>query len=307
MSYFPDNILTALKEAVVNVFWKKDDVRALFRRCDVPSQLVNEQDWNAYKIHIVSPVLDALNISTNGIGPLRRILQESLEYKDGDHLLWTSDGPKRKREAERCLEHLRLLVKDHDAAVRTAEEVRQARLKDLEEQKRGAAFREKLNAILQRFYGYCQDSDAQQRGYGLEVILYDLFTLFELAPRGAFRRVGEQIDGAFTHNKDHFLLEAKWQQQKSNLADLRDLDGAVGSSLDNTLGLFISLSGYSEEALTGYLQGNRPRIICMDAAHLMHVLEGRMDLADLIERLKDAAVHKRNVFVSMSEILQGKS
>lgn len=306
MSYFPDNILTALKETVVNVFWKKDDVRSLFRRCDVPAHLIIEQDWSAYKYHIVSPVLDALNIGNSGIGPLRRILQECLGYKDGNHLLWTSDGPKRKREAERCLEHLRLLVKDHDAAIRTAEEERQTRLKELEEQKRGAAFRDKLNGTLQRFYAYCQDPNAQQRGYGLEAILYELFSLFELTPRGAFRRVGEQIDGAFTHNKEHFLLEAKWQQQKSNLADLRDLDGAVGSSLDNTLGLFISLSGYSKEALTGYLQGSRPRIICMDAAHLIHVLEGRMDLADLIERLKDAAVHKRNVFVPMSEILQGK-
>ncbi|WP_339683119.1 hypothetical protein [Gimesia maris] len=305
MPHFPDNILTSLKETIVNVFWKKDDVRGLFRRCDVPSELINAQDWNAYKYHIVSPVLDSLNTVIDGIGPLRRLLQECLKYKDGDHLLWTSDGQKRKREAERCLEHLRLLVKDHDAAIRTEEEAREARIKEIEEQKRGAAFRDKLDAIRNRFYACFQDNNAQKRGYDLEAILYDLFCLFELTPRGPFRRTGEQIDGAFTHRSEHFLLEAKWQQKKTDLSDLRDLDGAVGSSLDNTLGLFLSLNGYSEVALQGYLQGNRPRLICMDADHLIHILEGRMDLTDLIERLKDAAVQKRHIYVPMSDILGG--
>jgi hypothetical protein len=305
MSHFPDNILAALKDTVINVFWKKDDVRALFRRCDVPTSLVSEQNWDAYKYHIVSPVVDALNASDAGIGPLRRILQECLAYSDGNHLLWTSDGERRKREAERCLEHLRLLVRDHDAAIRTAEDERQARLKQIEEQQRGAAFREKLEEIKQRFYAYCANDDAQERGYGLETILFDLFSLFELKPRGPFRRTGEQIDGAFTHRTEHFLLEAKWQKQKTNLADLRDLDGAVGSSLDNTLGLFISLNGFSDKALEGYLQGNRPRLICMDASHLLQVLEGRTDLPDLLDRLKDVAVHKRRVFVPMAEILRG--
>ena len=307
MPHFQDNILTAMKETVVNVFWTKKDVRALFRRCDVPESLVNQQDWDAYKYHIVSPVLDSLNASNNGLAPLRSILQESLAYKDGEHLLWMSDGQKRKREAERCLEHLRLLVKDHDAALQSVEEERKARLKKLEEQNRGAAFRAKLEGIRQRFFAYCTDEDAQARGLGLETLLYDLFTLFELTPRGPFRRTGEQIDGAFTHRREHFLLEAKWQKQPSDLSDLRDLDGAVGSSLDNTLGLFISINGYSQEGLDGYLQGHRPRLICMDAGHLIQVLEGRFDLADLLERLKDAAVHKRRVFVLMSDILTGKA
>jgi hypothetical protein len=306
MPHFQDNILTAMKETVINVFWTKKDVRALFRRCDVPESLLNQQDWDAYKYHIVSPVLDTLNASDDGLGPLRRILQESLDYKNGDHLLWMSDGQKRKREAERCLEYLRLLVKDHDAAFQTAAEERKARLKRLEEQTRGAAFRAKLEDIRQRFFAYCTDEDAQGRGFGLESILYDLFTLFELTPRGPFRRTGEQIDGAFTHRSEHFLLEAKWQKQPSNLSDIRDLDGAVGSSLDNTLGLFISINGYSQKGLEGYLQGHRPRLICMDAGHLIQVLEGRFDLADLLERLKEAAVHKRRVYVPINEILAGQ-
>ena len=237
---FPDNILTALKEAVITVFWKKSDVRSLFSRCEVPHELISAQDWNAYKFHIVSPVLDTLNSREDGLGPLRRILQETLEYKDGDHLLWLQDGQKRKREAERCLEHIRLLVKDYDAAKRTEREQREARQRQAQEEKGKSAFNSRLGEIYQRFLAYHQNPNRQERGYALEEILYDTFLLFELNPQGAFRRAGEQIDGAFYHDGNHFLLEAKWTSNPSNLSHLRDLDGAVGSSLDNTLGLFVS-------------------------------------------------------------------
>jgi hypothetical protein len=304
-SYFPDNIATALKEAIINVFWKKQDVRALFQRCDVDAQVIAAQDWNKYKFHIVSPIVDWLNINPTGIGPLRRMLQETLTYKDGDHLLWLSDGQKRKREAERSLEHLRLLVKDHDAAKESAEEQKRARMRKVEEAQRGAHFQAKLADIQKRFLQYCGNSDHRKRGYGLEELLYDLFFLFDLNPRGAFKRVGEQIDGAFVLAGDHYLLEAKWQEKPVILGDLRDLDGAVGSSLDNTLGLFISINDFSSEAIESYSQGNRPRLICMDGGDLMAVLDGRIELPDLLQRKKDFAVQKRRVFVRASEILKG--
>lgn len=304
--HFPDNILTALKEAILNVFWKKRDVRALFDRCGVGRTLISSQDWNGYKYHIVSPVLDVLNDTAQGIGSLRRILQETLAYKDGNHLLWLPDGQKRKREAERSLEHLRLLVKQHDAAKQTLEEQRQARLRKIEEAKRGALFRSKLAEICDRFLRFCQNPDHRKRGYGLEALLHDLFTLFDLSPRGPFRRIGEQIDGAFVLEGDHFLLEAKWQENQVNLGDLRDLDGAVASSLDNTLGLFLSINGFSPEAIEGYSQGSRPKLICADGADLIAVLECRIELPDLLLRKKDFAVQKRRIFVRASEILKGQ-
>jgi hypothetical protein len=304
-THFPDNIVTAMKETILNVFWKKKDVRSLFQRCGVDLTLISAQDWNGYKYHIVSPVIDALNSDPEGLGILRRILQESLAYKDGNHLLWLPDGQKRKREAERSLEHLRLLVRERDAATQSAEEQREARIRKAEESKRGALFRQRLSDLKDVFISFCQDQDRARRGYGLEELLYQLFTLFDLNPRGPFKRTGEQIDGAFVLTGDHFLLEAKWQKEPVILGDLRDLDGAVRTSLDNTLGLFISINAFTPEALVSYVQGDRPKLICMDGEDLMVVLEGRIELPDLLMRKKDLAVQQRRVFVRATDILKG--
>lgn len=304
--HFPDNVTAALKDAIINVFWKKKDVRSLFERCAVPSSLVSVQDWNAYKFNIVSPVVDALNASRNGLGSLRRMFQEALTYTDGKHLLWLPDGEKRRREAERSLEHLRLLVKDHDTTLKTKQEERQARQTDREIQKKGQAFQQKLDDIKTRFIKSYADNNPAQRGYSFEDILYELFCLFDLNPRAPFRRKGEQIDGAFVHDGDDFLLEAKWQSKKVDLADLRDLDGAVSSSLDNTLGLFVSINGFSDDAIAAYPQGSRPKMICMDGQDITFVSEGRIDLCDLLRRKRDIAVQKRRIFVSVVDVLAGK-
>lgn len=305
MPHFPDNIMTALKDAVINVFWKKTDVRSLLARCDVPANLVAAQDWNTYKINIVGPVIDALNADQDGLGPLRQIVQETLQYKDGKHLMWLPDAEKRCREADRSLEHLRLLVKDHDAVQRARKEERDERFRTQQAAKGGADFRKKLHAIKDRFVAYHTNPNRQERGYALEEILYDVFLLFDLQPRGPFRRIGEQIDGAFVLDREHFLLECKWQQKPVDLNDLRDLDGAVGSSLDNTLGLFVALNGFSKDALAGYIQGNRPRIVCVDGQDLMAVLDETIELPDLIQRKKDLAVEKRSIFVGIRDILGG--
>jgi len=304
--HFPDNIMNALKDAAVKVFWTKRELRALFQRCDVPTELVTSQDWNAYKFFVVDPVLETLNTSPQGVGPLRRILAETLTYVDGNHLLRFPDGQKKKREAERCLSHLRLLVEAHDTKVKSEQEEQAKRRREAEEQKSKQIFYRQLADLKGRFTKLQAQSDRQARGYELEQILYKLFELFDLEPRGPFRIKGEQIDGAFIHDGDEFLLEAKWQQSPVGLSELRDLDGAVASNLDNTLGLFISVNGFSEDGLERYRQGNRPRIICMDGMDLTSVLEGFIDLRDLLRRKRAVAAQQGRIFIRVDEIMRGE-
>jgi Restriction endonuclease len=303
--HFPDSVSRALKKALVNVFWTKKDLRDVFRRCSVSQELVNAQDWNGYKFHIIDPVIDALNESPDGLGPLRRILAETLHYKDGDHLLWLSDGKKRKREAEDSLEHLRVLVEKHDASLEDERKKQEYRRREQEERTQKQSFSVARESLRQRFLDLYAAFDRQKSGYGLEELLYRVFDLFELQPRGPFRLSGEQIDGAFVHEATDFLFEAKWQKSPANLEALRDLDGAVASNLDNTLGLFLSIQGFTSEALDRYRQGNRPRIVCMDGADLMAVLEGQVDLGDLLRRKRAIASQRGEVFAPISRIMSG--
>jgi hypothetical protein len=304
--HYPDNVMTALKDALVNVFWTKKHLREILDRCQVPQSLVLNQDWNGYKYHIIDPILSSLNSTDDEQGPLRRILDETLNYKDGDHLFWLQDGQKRKREAERSLEHLRILVEKHDSNLRKEREEQAQRRAESDKTRALQAFYERLRALKDRYAGYFSSTNSQGRGFDFESLLYDLINLYELQPRGPFRPRGEQIDGAFVLDGDDYLLEAKWQKEPVSLNDLRDLDGAVASNLDNTLGLFVSINGFSDEALQRYRERNRPRIICMDGADLMLVLENQIELPDLLRRKRSMAAQRGEVFVSAWRILKGE-
>jgi hypothetical protein len=300
------SLLSALQDAVVKVFWTRQDMRKMLTANGVPPQLLNEQDWTLAKYLILSPIIDRLNRAPNGGDILNAIVREVTAFPNCDHLLRWPDGARRKLDGEVALEHLRTMSAHIEQGRRNAQAEREVRERRRADQIRTAEHAARLLAIKTEFLGYMSDEDRQAAGLGLERILYNLFLLVEMSPRGPFSRQGEQIDGAFTLGSDHFLLEAKWQRPPVNLSQLRDLDGAVSSTLDNTLGLFISINGFSEEGLREYTLGNRPRLICADGEDLMLVLDGRIPLADLLRRKKDLAAERRTVFVRGSDILTGR-
>ena len=60
----------------------------------------------------------------------------------------------------------------------------------------------------------------QRRGYAFEDFLKRVFNAFGLLPRGGFRTTGEQIDGSFVLAGETYLLEAKWHNDLTPVADL---------------------------------------------------------------------------------------
>lgn len=95
-NHFPDAIMSAFKDTLVNVFWTKKHLREMLKCCEVPSELLASQDWENYKYHIVDPILSVLNSTDSRLGSLRRILHETLAYTDGDHLPWLPRWPRKK-------------------------------------------------------------------------------------------------------------------------------------------------------------------------------------------------------------------
>jgi len=83
-------------------------------------------------------------------------------------------------------------------------------------------------------------------------LLRSLFELCDLDPRASFKIVGEQIDGAFTFEATDYLFEGKWQQELVSAGDLDVLAGKLSRKLDNTLGLFLSINGFSEDGVKAH-------------------------------------------------------
>ncbi len=147
-----------------------------------------------------------------------------------------------------------------------------------------AGARRALDDMRAEFLELHQLRDRQEAGLRLERLLEGLFAVFDLRPNSAFRVVGEQIDGSLEFAGDVYLLEAKWTTTKINESELLVFRGKIEGKSQFTRGLFVSINGYTEEALAAITKGKSPNFVMLDGSHLYRVLEGNVRLDELLYR-----------------------
>ncbi|MCL4551963.1 MAG: hypothetical protein M1305_00180 [Candidatus Marsarchaeota archaeon] len=152
------------------------------------------------------------------------------------------------------------------------------------ERERAELFTKHSELLLMMFDDLSRAGDEQRRGYLLQDLLNRVFDLYGIPVVSSFTRNerGEQIDGAFKLEGWHYLVECRWRER---LADIRQLDGLKGQvdrSGKQTMGLFLSINGWSDHVCPLLKQNPDKCIILMDGYDLRTVLAAQVDLQDFL-------------------------
>ncbi len=144
--------------------------------------------------------------------------------------------------------------------------------------------RKQSELLLMMFDELARSEDPQRRGYLLQDLLNRIFDLHEVPVFRSFTRNegAEQIDGAFRLEGWHYIVECRWREK---LADIRQLDGLLGQvqrSGKQTMGMFLSINGWSENVPPTLKQNPDKCIFLMDGFDLRCVLAGDIDLRELL-------------------------
>lgn len=131
------------------------------------------------------------------------------------------------------------------------------------------------------------------RGYAFEKFLGRFFDAWDLDARDGFRNRGEQIDGSFVHDHEIYLLEAKWQSQKTDAQTLHAFQGKLGERVAWARGLFISYEGFTEPAFTAFTSR---QVILMDGMDILDTLDRGLHLDDVIREKIRHAVERKEPF-----------
>jgi len=295
--------IVALKEALTNLYWYKGDLRSFLTSTLTNPALLSRLNWSDYKRNIVSGLVRFLERRQDEYqADLLRLMTEVARVDDFSHLERLEGGKEKAAAARASIRALRKLTAVHEAFFDEQKQMEERRRKAHEEFVRTTAVRTKLEDLAKEYFKLLSSQEPQQRGYRLERIIRELFELLDLDPRASFKIVGEQIDGAFTFDATDYLFEGKWQQGPVGAADLDVLAGKLSRKLDNTLGLFLSINGFSEDGVKAHSSGRR-MILLMDGSDLMAVLEGRIDLIQLLIRKRREASQTGNIYIRIHEIL----
>lgn len=152
------------------------------------------------------------------------------------------------------------------------------------ERERAEILTNHLGLLLMMFDDLVRSEEPQRRGFLLQDLLNRLFDLYQIPVMQSFTRNkgAEQIDGAFKLDGWYYIVECRWRKK---LADIRELDGLAGNvrrSGKQTMGLFLSINGWSTNVPTLLKQNPEKTIILMDGYDLRTVLNGQADLPDFL-------------------------
>ena len=295
--------IQALKEALTHVYWYKNDLRSFLSNCVSDHKVLTRLNWTGYKRNIVATLIDHLLMNEATCqNDIIRLMSEVSNITDFTHLRNLEDGDTKAKKANDYVEALRAQLKGHQDIVEEQKIIVERRKQANERLAKVDAVQKELDALKIEFNELASSDNLQQRGFDLEKFLKKLFDLFDLDPRAAFRISGEQIDGSFSFEGTDYLLEAKWQNKPIGAKDLDSLASKLFRKLDNTLGLFISINGFSDDAVHAHSSGRR-LVVLMDGSDLMAVLEGRIDLVQLLLRKRRNAAETGNIYTKINEIL----
>lgn len=148
----------------------------------------------------------------------------------------------------------------------------------------------------------------QMRGRKLEDIIHGLLAQEDLLPRTNYRPDGEEIDGSFIMDSRVFLLEAKWHSKPIDASSTYTLRGKVEGKLVGTLGVFISISGYSEKAEVALTKGKSINIILFDGYDIEYALANTNGFRiALLEKLRVAAEEGLSFYPSAKIVQKEKT
>ena len=277
----------------------KDKVEAFFISCGVNKNLVLKYKSLA-KFVWARSVLTDLDDIENGFDIQRRILTELCKFRNIPDI--KAPNPDAGLSALRRLKELAVLNKLY-----VEEEKRHSnqRKQMKEEEAKIIQDRVKLLADLKTvFFSLFSSSDRQSAGYSLEDILEKLFPIFNIDYKKSYKTETQQIDGHFKFEGFDYLVEAKWRIDQPNEREIGSFKRKVDTKLDSTRGVFVSINGFRDEVVKSF-EGEGSKILFFSGEDVTHILEGRMDLDEIVRRKIDKAAQEGIVYFPVTLMLKG--
>jgi hypothetical protein len=281
----PAHYLELVQDAALKSFWRKPALRAFLRRCGVSdAQLAN---WAAdeTKRLFLDRLFPILERSDRGIAVINHMADFLAQQTSFPDLEGWEDSTTKKEQARAAVRALKAYRDRQTAEARerrdretTIQRVRAIREEQQARQHSLARLNDQLNGLATRL-------GSQAAGYEFQDWFYDLCDYFEVENRRPYNTGGRQIDGSLTVDGTTYLVELRFTQEQIGAGDIGDFHKKVISKADNTMGVMVSISGYSSVAIEE-ASGPRTPLLLMDYRHLYFLLGGPMTLSELVGRLR---------------------
>lgn len=286
--------------AALASFWRKSALKKFLRGCSIADSFLASWTTDESKRNILDKLFTELRRSSRGklvLAKMSKFLQEQTSFPD---LKGWEDSEHKIREASVAVEALRSFERANQKHEESDAEHRAARLRYEADQNAVRRSGQDLSKLEKRLGALLASLGTQQGGYDFQDWFFDFVDYFELPNRRPYVSSGRQIDGSLTYEGFTYLLELKFTTDQSGATDIDTFYKKVSSKADNTMGIFVSFSGYSSTAIQ---EASMPRtpLLLIDHGHIFAALTGMFRLPDILARVRRHASQTSEAFLPITK------
>lgn len=272
-------------DACLKSFWRKKALSKFLRHCGVSNGFIATWGPDESKRDFLDRLFLKLPKSDRGRQGLLRIAAALMDQRTFPDLQNWEDSAEKIRAAHDTVSRLKLYHDRQQDKIQTEEERQKARDEFQRRQSEVTRSQESLQKLTDRLNELGTRLGHQKAGYDFQTWFYDLLDFSEIQNRRPYVHERRQIDGSVTLSGTTYLVELRFTTSPVDPVAIGDFFKKVTGKADNTMGVFVSISGYTEVAKKEASSAKTP-LLLLDHSHLYLVLGGIMGIGDVIERIR---------------------
>lgn len=294
--YYLDLIYdTALKS-----FWRKQALRKFLRECGIAESFLSTWSSEETKRGFLDRLFDKLPKTDKGRAALMGMAKYLMEQQSFPDLQNWEDSAQKLKEAHDSVSKLRLYHKKQKEEIISEEQKQKTQANFRKRQEEISRSQQTLQKLNDRLNVLGQSIGTQKAGYDFQDWFYDFLDFYEISNRRPYTQKGRQIDGSLTISGTTYLVELKFTTGQSSANDIDTFYKKVVTKADNTMGIMVSISGYSSVAIEE-ASGDKTPLLLLDHSHIYSALSGVIGFPEIIERIRRHASQTGESYLSINQ------
>lgn len=287
-------------DACLKSFWRRNALAKFLRQCSVSESFLGAWSQDESKRDTLDRLFQKLPGTDNGRLALMRMAKFLMEQKSFPDLKNWEDSEHKIKEAHDAVSQLRLYHQKQEEQIQSEEDTQKAREEFHKKKQEITRSQQSLQNLSTQLNQLGQKLGTQEAGYEFQDWFYSLLDFSEITNRKPYVHSGRQIDGSLTISGTTYIVELKFTTDQAGATDIDTFYKKVTSKADNTMGVMVSISGYSSIAMNE-ASGDRTPLLLLDHRHLYLVLGGIMGIADVVDRIRRHASQTGEAYLQVDK------
>ena len=291
-------------DSLLKVIWHRKPFARFLVQHGIKESILNQWHAEQTKRAFLDWLWPHLTKSEKGQGAILEMARTIAAMKEFPDLEGKADSRDKVVAAKAAVASIRAALREVEGKIEAENAAAERRAANQAVMADRLAEQQSLEKLQARLMELSTQVGAPAAGRDFEKWIYDLAIFYDLEARPGYNTDGRQIDGSVTIDGMTYLIEAKLTKEPTGSPDIDIFMAKIETKADNTMGVFISMSGFNDGAKKAASK-NRTPMLLLDGSHLFNIiLRGIASYPQVVARIREHASHTGSSYLPSTDFLR---